>query len=184
MQFFKKIIPGLVFLQALNISAQKPIAVALPDIKITADQLLSGNADTYGRGDWQAQFTAVLVGTELHIDGKILFSEKSHDFTVLAGAFHTKIAFDTLKYCRGCLISTNQTSGSVGGINIGARGYRWFEGQGLVSRAKIQTDVFGDDLGRIGGTVQFNTFYIFVNCPLAEATELSPLKKDISTVEP
>ena len=60
-----------------------------------------------------------------------------------------------LERCRHCQVTLGETSGSVSGPNIGARGYRWFDGQGLVRRAKIQTDVFGADAGKIGGAIQF-----------------------------
>lgn len=148
-------------------TAQRPLSIQLSDAHITANRLTRGDGDTYGLGDWRCAFTIKLVGTVLHLDGTIMFTEKANDFTTIVGEYHRRIPVDELEKCRSCRISLDETYGTAIGPNIGARGYRWFDGQGLVRRAKIQTDTFGDDTGHIGGTVQFSPVRVLIECLVA-----------------
>jgi hypothetical protein len=152
---------------AANGMAQKAFNVELPDVQITANRVARGDGDTYGLGDWKSTFTVALEGTMLKINGSISFTEKANDFTTIVGEYHQRIEVGALERCRHCQVSLGETTGSVSGPNIGARGYRWFDGQGLVRRAKIQTDVFGPDAGNIGGTVQFAPIRVLVDCSIA-----------------
>lgn len=148
-------------------AAQQSFEIALPDAHILADRLQRGDGDTYGLGDWHCAFSIALEGQELVVDGQIVFSENANDYTTIAGVYHRRIAVAELERCRHCWVRLEEAKGSVGGPNIGARGYRWFMGQGLVRRAKIQTDTFGDDVGRIGGTIQFAPIKVIVECAIA-----------------
>lgn len=110
--------------------------------------------------DWAtgpALFKLELEGAVLKVDGSIVFSEKANDFTTIVGEYHEEIPVKELEKCRSCSFSLEDSYGVVSGPNIGARGYRWYQGQGLVRRAKIITDTFGDS-GRIGGTVKLNRY--------------------------
>jgi hypothetical protein len=147
--------------------AQRDLLIRLPDVKITADRIIRGDGDTYGLGDWRCAFTLKLEGAELLLDGAIVFSENANDFTTIVGEYHRRIAVGELERCRTCKITLDETYGTVSGPNIGARGYRWFGGQGLVRRANVQTDTFGEDARRIGGTVQFRPLKIRIDCPVA-----------------
>lgn len=147
--------------------AQRTLTVQLPDAHLTADRIIRGDGDTYGLGDWQCAFTIKLDGAVLRVDGAITFSEKANDFTTLVGEYHRSIPVGELEKCRSCKVSLDETYGKVSGPNIGARGYRWFGGQRLVSRARIQTDTFGSDAGRVGGTVQFAPLRVLIECPIA-----------------
>lgn len=158
---------------ATVLSAQRVITLQLPDAQITADRIVRGDGDTYGLGDWQCAFTIKLDGAVLRVDGAITFSEKANDFTTLVGEYHQSIPVGELEKCRSCKVSIDETYGTVIGPNIGARGYRWFGGQGLVRRARIQTDTFGDDAGRVGGTVQFAPLRVLIECPIADAQDFS-----------
>jgi hypothetical protein len=152
---------------AADVLAQKSFNIELPDIQITASRIVRGDGDTYGLGDWKSTFTVALDGTTLKVDGTISFTEKANDFTTIVGEYHQRIAVGALERCRHCQVTLGETTGSVSGPNIGARGYRWFGGQGLIRRAKIQTDIFGEDVGNIGGTIQFALIRILVDCSIA-----------------
>lgn len=147
--------------------AQQSFDIMLPDAQIIAERVVRGDGDTYGLGDWHCAFNVSLEGTMLKIEGKISFTEKANDFTTIVGEYHQQIAVGALERCRHCFVSLNETQGKVTGPNIGARGYQWFAGQGLVRRAKIQTDTFGEDTGNIGGTIQFAPIRVLVDCSIA-----------------
>ncbi len=162
---------NLIFLACFGINvlnAQQSFSIALPDVQITADRLVRGDGDTYGLGNWQCSFTVTLDGLMLKVDGKISFAEKANDFTTIVGEYHQRIAVGELERCQRCVVSLDETHGDVSGPNIGARGYRWFAGQGLVRRAKIQTDTFGNDVGHVGGTIQFASIRVLVDCSVAK----------------
>lgn len=167
MPIFPKILLVYFSLFAKALLAQQSFYIVLPDAQITANRLVRGDGDTYGLGDWQCDFSMALQDTVLRIEGKIWFRERANDFTTIVGEYHGQMAVSALSRCRHCLISLDKTEGSVVGANIGARGYRWFGGQGLVRRARIQTDVFGNDVGNIGGRVQFLPVRIWVDCAMA-----------------
>ena len=154
-------------LLALTTYAQQSFSLQLPDVQLLADRIVRGDGDTYGLGDWHCAFTVALDGTQLKLDGKISFTEKANDFTTIVGEYHQNIPVGELQRCKHCVVTLDETTGTVSGPNIGARGYRWFGGQGLVRRAKIQTDVFGDDVGYIGGTIQFKPIRVLVDCSVA-----------------
>lgn len=149
------------------VTAQSSFFIHLPDVQIMADRITHGDGDTYGLGDWQCAFTATLEGTYLLLDGTIIFAEKANDLTTIIGQYHRRIQVRELGHCHNCKVKLSKTYGVVRGPNIGARGYRWFRGQGLIHRAYIQTDTFGDDASRIGGTVQFSRLRVSVECPQA-----------------
>lgn len=151
--------------------AQQVLQVALPDIRIAADRLVRGDGDTYGLGDWQCTFKAVLKDSLLMLKGTIAFSEKSNDFTTILGEVQAQIAVKSLAHCKHCTVRLAETQGTVSGVNIGARGYRWFPGRGLIRRAYIQTDTFGDDVGHVGGTIQFEPLKIWLDCAMAVADD-------------
>ena len=174
MFFFLKTL-ALVACAATAATAQRSLSIKLPDATITADRITRGDGDTYGLGDWQCAFTVKLVGTVLHLDGTIMFAEKANDFTTIVGEYHRRIPVGELEKCRSCRVSLDPTYGTVNGPTIGARGYRWFAGLGLVRRASIQTDTFGDDAGHIGGRVQFAPVRVLIECLMADngaSTEL------------
>jgi hypothetical protein len=171
MHFLQNALLIPIFLLANAAAAQQSFDIALPDVQIVADRLLRGDGDTYGLGDWQCSFTVSLDGTALKLEGKILFAERANDFTTIVGEYHQRIEVSALARCQHCLVQLDETYGTVSGPNIGARGYRWFGGQGLVRRAKIQTDTFGEDAGHIGGTLQFAPVRVLVDCLIAEAKE-------------
>jgi len=147
--------------------AQRSFQIELPDAQIVADKLVRGDADTYGLGDWRCTFRVSLDGNFLQLDGAIVFSERANDFTVITGTFSSRIEVPELEKCRLCDVALEDIDGVVAGPNIGARGFRWYNGQGIVRRARIATDTFGEDVGRIGGTVQFAPVRVAVRCDYA-----------------
>jgi hypothetical protein len=147
----------------VRLIAQDAIVVTLPDIQIYADQLIRGDADTYGLGDWHSVFNMELRGTNLKVSGKIKFTENVNDYTTIVGEYSALIPVPALEKCQSCQLSLVQ------GPNIGARGYKWYAGQGIIKRACIVTDTFGEDTGRIGGTIQFEKVTIHVNCLFAQS---------------
>lgn len=149
------------------VNAQEYLDIALPAAQIKADKLIRGDGDTYGLGDWRCQFSFKLNGSQLEVRGNIRFSENANDFTTITGTYFQQIQVQELERCKHCELSLEDGSGFVKGPNIGARGYQWFNGYGLVRGAMIQTDTFGDDVGHIGGTVQFNTIRVLINCAMA-----------------
>lgn len=155
------------FIYVLSVTAQQTVLVNLPDIYIMADKITRGDSDTYGLGDWSCSFKLELEGAVLKVDGSIIFSEKANDFTTIVGEYHEEIPVKELEKCRSCSFSLEDSYGIVSGPNIGARGYRWYPGQGLIRRAKIITDTFGADAGRIGGTIQFEPVRVIVRCMYA-----------------
>ena len=166
MHFLSKTLPFAGLFAAVCTDAQQSISIQLPDAQITADRLVRGDGDTYGVGDWHAKFKVKLEDNSLKIDGKIEFTEKANDFTTIVGEYHRRVKVAGLENCRHCWVSLDATNGTVSGPNIGARGYRWFNGKGLIKRAKIQTDTFGSDVGNAGGTVQFAPIRVLIECPI------------------
>lgn len=157
----------LMILSAFSLHAQHNVLVTLPDIEIYAGKVTRGDSDTYGLGNWSCSFKMELQGTDLKIDGAILFTENANDFTTIAGEYHALVPVKALEKCRTCEFSLDDSYGVVSGPNIGARGYRWYNGQGLIRRAKIVTDTFGDDAGKVGGTIQFEPVRVVVRCSYA-----------------
>ncbi|MBK9336518.1 MAG: hypothetical protein IPM98_07980 [Lewinellaceae bacterium] len=157
----------LILVSVRHTWAQQSFQIDLPDVQITADKLVRGDADTYGLGDWRCTFRVSLDGTFLQIDGDIIFSEKANDFTTITGTFSRRIEVGELAKCRLCDVSLAETGGVAAGPNIGARGYRWYKGEGIIRRARIVTDTFGEDVGHIGGTVQFAPVRVVVRCDYA-----------------
>lgn len=169
--FNKAIRRGLFFCAALVpvvSNGQQTVTINLPDAQISAAKIVRGDGDTYGLGDWHCTFTLALRGATLFLNGKIVFAENANDFTTIKGTFQQKIHVGELERCRHCVLTLSDSLGSANGPNIGARGYRWFSGQGLIRRAKIQTDVFGTDAGHIGGTIQFVPIRVLVDCSIAK----------------
>ncbi len=141
--------------------AQDTLVVNLPDVNIFAGKVTRGDADVYGLGDWICKFEVeALGGAKLLLKGIISFSEKANDQTTIVGKYEQVLSLKALEpyaYHRLQLLSP---FGKVGGPNIGARGFRWFDGEGIIQKAYIQTDTFGEDAGRIGGTVRFHPIVI------------------------
>jgi hypothetical protein len=158
---------GLFLWAHLTAMAQESFVVQLPEVEIYADRVLRGDADTYGLGDWRCKFSVTLDSTGLLLKGYISFTEKAHDFTTIVGEYRQRIELGELKRCRSCNVTLAGNEGKVSGSNIGARGYRWFSGEKLIRRARIQTDVFGSDAGQIGGAIQFAPLQVLVDCRLA-----------------
>jgi hypothetical protein len=148
-------------------TAQQAFNIQLPDAVITAERVVRGDADTYGLGDWQCSFKADLEGTAVILTGKIVFTEKANDYTTIVGTFKQRVAVGELERCRHCRIELEDAFGTVSGPNTGARGYQWFYGQGIIQKARIQTDTFGIDAGYIGGTVTFLPIRVVVHCAIA-----------------
>lgn len=168
MRSIQNLLTLFVCLWVNEVFAQQSFCIEVPDIQIMASRIVRGDGDTYGLGDWKSTFIIALEGTMLKVDGKISFTEKANDFTTIVGEYHQRIAVGELERCRHCQVSLDETQGSVSGPNIGARGYRWVNGQGLIRRANIQTDVFGTDAGNIGGTIQFVPIRVLVDCSIAQ----------------
>jgi len=141
--------------------AQDTLIVNLPDIDIFAGKVTRGDADVYGLGDWTCKFEVeVLDGAKLLLKGTISFWEKANDYTTIVGKYEQELSLKALEPYAWFRLQIESPSGSVGGPNIGARGFRWFSGEGLIQKAYIQTDTFGEDAGRIGGTVKFRPLKI------------------------
>lgn len=150
-----------------TVSAQTVFLYQIPDANITADKVTKGDGDTYGLGDWRCTVKAVLEGTVLKVSGDIVFTEKANDFSTIVGHFEQNHPVQALEQCKQCTILIDEPVGSVSGPNVGARGYKWYRGQGLIRKAKIQTDVFGADEGRVGGIIRFAPIKLVVHCDYA-----------------
>jgi hypothetical protein len=143
------------------------IQIPLPDAAIYANHLTKGDGDIYGLGDWFAHFTLSIDSHVLVVRGSVIFAEKTNDYTTISGTYEQRIEVEALRHCRFCAPELVENTGFVGGPNVGARGYRWYSGKGLVKNAYIVTDTFGTDVGRIGGTVRFAPVSIRLFCALA-----------------
>jgi hypothetical protein len=152
----------------LAAQAGRLVQVTLPNQSLYATQLLRGDADTYGLGDWRAEVKVALEGTNIRVTGQISFTENANDFTTIAGSFSQLIPVAELDACQHCNFTLLNSKGAVRGINIGARGAQWHEGTGIIQRASITTDTFGDDVGRVGGTIRFAPLAVRVHCPIAK----------------
>lgn len=145
-------------------AAQPILTLHLPDVSITANRLVKGDADIYGLGNWHCTFHLELDGQKVLLKGYIVFSEKANDSTVIIGQVKQELAWTALEGYELCARVLDLNSGSVGGSNIGARGARWYAGHGLIRRAYVVTDTFGNDVGRIGGLVQFRPVKVYLSC--------------------
>jgi hypothetical protein len=151
--------------------SQKMLTIPLPDITLFADKLNSGDCDLYGLGSWQYDVSIKTEGAYLTIKAKAVFSEENPDYTVIEGVYSKRIYVEELAKYAHCELEQSQFSGSVSGKNIGARGYRWYSGSGSVKKAWIQTDTFGCDVGKIGGTIQLHPLRVSVQCAYATTAE-------------
>lgn len=149
---------------SLSASAQDTITIRLPDMQIFANKLMRGNADLYGLGDWICRYRISLKDSILVMKGDIIFRENANDYTIMEGAVKQSIVVPELTGFAGCQILLSPSKGEVRGLNIGARGYQWFRGHGLVRRAFIRTDTLGLDVGKVGGRVQFQPVKIIAQC--------------------
>lgn len=148
----------------LSVQSQDTLSIPLPDVYIFAGRLIKGNADLYGLGDWVCRFRVSIKDSVLILRGDIIFKEKANDYTIIEGAVQKSIVAPELSAFAGCLLSLSPNRGEVRGPNIGARGFQWFKGNGLVRRAFIRTDTFGLDVGKVGGRVQFEPVKIVARC--------------------
>lgn len=156
-------------------AAQQTIQIQVPDLQITANKLENGDGDLYGLGDWHCTVSARLESDTLVIDSYIIFKENNNDFTTIKGKKQQRIVVPELAGCYRCGPSLRSSEGAVKGPNIGARGFRWFAGQGIIRRASIRTDTFGDDAGHVGGTLQFAPIQVTLDCGYAiSETHLLP----------
>lgn len=164
MKIFKILFLGLLFAGIIfSAQAQQSIFVELPDATIMADKVTRGDSDTYGLGDWSCTFRAELIGdSKLKIKGFISFTEKANDYTTIVGEYERTICVKELENFTHFRLGIETPRGNVAGANIGARGYRWFSGEGIIQKAYIQTDTFGEDAGRIGGKIRFNPIEITI----------------------
>ncbi|MCC7465318.1 MAG: hypothetical protein IT261_03570 [Saprospiraceae bacterium] len=158
------LIPFLLLIGVCPLGAQESFVIQLDEVEITASRIVRGDGDTYGLGDWHCRFGVSLSGSMVLLEGRIIFAEKANDHTTIVGTFKKQIPVKALEACQHCIIQLDPAEGTVSGTNIGARGYRMFAGQGLIRRASIQTDVFGQDAGHIGGTIQFAPVRVLVDC--------------------
>lgn len=158
----------LVFISlSLRAQTSQTFLITLPDAQITADRLLRGDGDTYGLGDWRSTFRIELEDIYLKVEGEIIFTEKANDQTTLVGQYQHRFVVGMLEKCRSCSFVLEETEGTIRGPNVGARGYRWYKGRGIVRSAQIVTDTFGDDVGKIGGTVKFRPVKVQMHCYFA-----------------
>lgn len=145
------------------------VQISIPDASITATQCLRGDGDTYGLGDWNSTFTIEMDSIYLKIRGQISFTERANDFTTIVGQYQSQVLITEMARCPNCSFNLDKQVGSVSGPNVGARGYQWYNGQGIIRRAKIMTDTFGEDVGKIGGVIQFRPIQIEKRCYFAFA---------------
>lgn len=159
----------LVLLSVFNdLKAQSHLDIPLPNAEIRAKKILHGDGDTYGMGDWKCDFTITLEDATLIVNGKIVFSEKANDFSVIMGEYKQKIKISELEKCRHCIVTVLEKTGSVSGKNVGARGYRVYQGSGIIQSARIVTDTFGLDAGQVGGEVTFEPLRLDIKCLYAQ----------------
>ena len=144
--------------------AQQYININIPDVQIWADKITNGDADLYGSGDWCCTFTTRIDGDYLVLDGKISFAEKAGDFTTIIGSYHHRILVEELQKCSSCEVSLEEKIGFLSGQNVGARGVQTYNGKGIIRSAKIVTDTFGNDNGKVGGRIKFNPIRFKVVC--------------------
>lgn len=144
--------------------SQKMLTIPLPDLEVFADKLRSGDCDLYGLGNWQCEVSVKIDGAYLVLKTKAVFSEDNPDYTVIEGGSSKKIYVEELAKYTFCDLELEQFSGSVNGKNIGARGYRWYYGNGMIKKAWIVTDTFGCDVGKVGGTIQLHPLRVNVQC--------------------
>jgi hypothetical protein len=159
------------FINLSTSAAQQTIQIHIPDQQITANKLEGGDGDLYGLGDWLCSVSVRLERDTLVIDSYILFKENANDFTTIKGKKQQRIVVPELAGCYRCGPMLHTSEGEVKGPNIGARGFRWFVGQGIIRRASIRTDTFGEDTGHVGGTIQFVPIQVSLDCGYASATK-------------
>jgi hypothetical protein len=152
-----------------SLHSQKMLTIPLPDLEVFADKLRSGDCDLYGLGNWQCEISIKIDGAYLVLKAKAVFSEDNPDYTVIEGSVSKRIYVEELAKYAFCDLEQEHFSGSVSGKNIGARGYRWYYGSGMVKKAWIVTDTFGCDVGKVGGTIQLHPLRVSVQCTYAAA---------------
>lgn len=165
-----RLLPLIAFLLVSELLTAQPfptLTISLPDVEIVADQLVRGDHDVYGLGDWHCSFSFKLEKNVIKVYGEIVFSEKAHDFTTIRGTYYKELAIADADKYPACEMKLNVSEGTVSGPNVGARGHRWYKGSGVIRQAHIITDTFGMDTGKIGGTIQFEPLEIVLNCVYA-----------------
>jgi len=154
-------------LKLCGLEAQETIILNIPDITIYANELIQGNSDTYGRGVWKSNFTLEIIDDQVNLKAELLFLENQGDNTIITGKFEGNYPIPSFIKYPNCSFKLPVKKGVVEGANFGARGFRTFEGKGIIHTISIQTDTFGDDVGKVGGTIHFNPIEIIVIRPRA-----------------
>ena len=153
------------------LGAQQTLWIALPDAHIVADRLTKGDCDTYGLGDWHCRFTATIEDSLIVLNGSISFSENANDYTTIVGAWRSELYVAELARCSKCRLILHDNSGQVSGKNIGARGYQTVVGKGMIRKARVLSDTFGCDAGKLGAYLSFRPILLAIHCEYAGGAE-------------
>lgn len=147
------------------------VRIQIPEMQIYADRLVRGDEELWGLGDWECVWDIELSGDSIYIRGKILFRELANDMSVFVGKVERRIRAEELAQCPFCTLDDFVQQGCISGKNAGAVGYRRYRGVGIVRSGFIQTDTFGPDLGKVGGTVRFRPMEVPLRCSVAGVNE-------------
>lgn len=137
---------------------RKTVEVFFEPIEIYADQLLGGDHDIYGRGNFKLRSTAE-VDNQSQIVLSVSFenNERSPDYTYMRGERVFKKFVPELSNHKCKLIGISPNSGEVQGVGRWKdHSFRNYGGNGLIKNSNIRTDTVDNDLGQTGGSVSFS----------------------------
>ena len=154
----------ILFLSSGLVKAQETILVPLADIELWATEIEQGDCDTYGKGYFECRVTASVKKSNVILKCKIRLLEQSGDHTILTGTYRRVISVPELEKYSACKKIKKNRSGTIKGRNFGARGFRHFNGKGLIKSGYLRTDTFGCDNGKAGGRIKLHPLILRVHC--------------------
>jgi hypothetical protein len=163
---------------ASTLSAQQSITIYPSAFEIRATDILKGDGDTYGLGNFVVKTTLYLKNEWLTVRVDLKFAENANDFTTIVGSVQYMYKIDEIAKCRSCVHTLAHEQASTVHKNIGARGYKVFGGDEIVESLYFITDTFGEDAGNIGGTVQLAPITIYVAGPFVQLYEQKSIWND------
>jgi hypothetical protein len=149
--------------------ADREIRLKVPPVRVIADQLVQGDCDLYGGGEWSVSVRAQLNDEGVVLNGWLLFSENAGDSTQIRGRFRHFVSFkEHPDRQRWCSYRLQGQKGYMYGKNHGPVGELWYNGSGLIKGGKMVTDTWDCEVGQAGGVLYFNDLVILSHCEMAE----------------
>lgn len=133
----------------------RDFTISFEDLEIYGDQLIGGDRDVYGRGDFVVEASVRIDGSYIVLSVTFLIKERSPDYTTIRGFREVRKHVPELDSPH-CNVKLEPSQGKLQGSGVwnDHRFVRYY-GTGLIEHGDIRTDTPGHDVGKVGGIVRF-----------------------------